>query len=107
MSGFSIQPKQWLSPAEWLQLQLAGDATCALAWLPARVSFDQATLQWCPRMLKLARITPEKLRPLSDAPTPVRGQLAAQYPELKDVPWFPESATERASNSAVAQCHPV
>ena len=103
---FFNQPKQWLSPAEWLQLQLAGDATCALGMASGTGLFDQATLQWCPRMLKLARITPEKLRPLSDAPTPVRGQLAAQYPELKDVPWFPGIGDGAASNLGSGAVHP-
>jgi gluconokinase len=103
---FFNQVKQWMSPAEWLQLQLAGDANCALGMASATGLFDQTTLQWCPRMLKLTRIPVEKLRPLSDAPTPVRGQLAGQFPELKGVPWYPGIGDGAASNLGSGATHP-
>jgi gluconokinase len=90
--------KQWLSPAEWLQLQLAGDTNCAIGMAAGTGLFDQTALKWCPRMLKLARIPEEKLRTISDEPAPVGGLLAAQFPELKGVPWFPAIGDGAASN---------
>ena len=103
---FFNQVKQWMSPAEWLQLQLAGDANCALGMASGTGLFDQTTLQWCPRMLKLTRIPAEKLRPLSDAPTPVGGLLGSQFPELKGVPWFPGIGDGAASNLGSGATHP-
>lgn len=90
--------KQWMSPAEWLQMQLAGDANCAIGMASGTGLFDQTTLDWDPRMLKLCRLSPEKMRPVSDAPSPVRGKLAAQFPELRDAVWFPAIGDGAASN---------
>ncbi len=90
--------KQWMSPAEWLQLQLAGDANCAIGMAAGTGLFDQTKLDWDPRMLKLCRLSPEKMRPLSDAPSPVRGKLAAQFPELKEAMWFPGIGDGAAGN---------
>ena len=38
------------------------------------------------------------MRPLSDEPTHVNGPLAAEFPELKSVPWFPAIGDGAASN---------
>ena len=81
--------RQWMSPAEWLQLRLAGDANCAIAMATGTGLFDPAALKWDATMLKSAEISPEHLRPLSDAPTPVAGQLAQEFSELRGVPWYP------------------
>jgi gluconokinase len=78
-----------MSPAEWLQLRLAGDANCAIAMATGTGLFDPAGLKWDATMLKSAEITPGHLRPLSDAPTPVGGQLAQEFSELRGVPWYP------------------
>ncbi len=89
---------QWMSPAEWLQLQLAGGANCSFSMASGTGLFDPAALAWDASMLRLAHLSPEKMRPLSDDPTPVNGALAAQFPELKDVPWFPGIGDGAASN---------
>ncbi len=102
---FFNQVKQWMSPAEWLQLQLAGDASCSIGMASGTGLFDQNTLDWCPRMLKLARLTPEKLRPISDAPVAVNGLLGSQFPELKGVPWFPGIGDGAASNLGSGATH--
>ena len=81
--------RQWMSPAEWLQLRLAGDANCAIGMATGTGLFDPAAMKWDATMLKSAEIGPEKLRPLGDAPTPVAGALAQEFPELRGVPWFP------------------
>jgi gluconokinase len=89
---------QWMSPAEWLQLQLAGAANCAIGMATGTGLFDPSAIAWDSSMLRLAKITPEKLRPLSDEPTPVGGTLAAEFPELRGVPWFPAVGDGAASN---------
>jgi gluconokinase len=81
--------RQWMSPAEWLQLRLAGDANCAIGMATGTGLFDPAAMKWDATMLKSAEISPEHLRPLSDAPSPVAGQLAQEFSELRGVPWYP------------------
>ncbi len=93
-----LSVKQWMSPAEWLQITLAGDANCAIAMATATGLFNPVKLTWDPELMKACAITPAQLRPVSDEPTTVGGRLAAQYPELRDVPWFPGIGDGAASN---------
>jgi len=90
--------KQWMSPAEWLQLTLAGEANCAVGMATATGLFQPAKLTWDETLLKRCSVAPEQLRTVSDEPTPVGGTLAAQFSELKGVPWFPGIGDGAASN---------
>ena len=90
--------KQWMSPAEWLQITLAGEANCAIAMATGTGLFNPTKLAWDEELLKACGITPGQLRPVSDEPTPIGGRLAAQFPELKGVPWFPGIGDGAASN---------
>lgn len=90
--------KQWMSPAEWLQLTFAGDANCAIGMATGTGLFSPGKLTWDDTVLQRCNVAPNQLRPISDEPTPVRGQLATQFPELKDVPWFPGIGDGAASN---------
>ena len=90
--------KQWMSPAEWLQLILTGHANCALGMATGTGLFNPSKLAWDAELLKVSNVAPEQLRPLSDDPLPVAGQLATQIPELKGVPWFPGIGDGAASN---------
>jgi gluconokinase len=89
---------QWMSPAEWLQLKLTGEAHCALGMATGTGLLNPATMQWEPELLKTCGISPAKMRPLSDASLPVDGPLARQFPELRGVPWFPGIGDGAASN---------
>lgn len=90
--------KQWMSPAEWLQIALAGDANCAIGMASGTGLFNPAKLAWDEALLKRCGIEPEQLRPVSDEATAVGGALAAQFPELKGVPWFPGIGDGATSN---------
>jgi gluconokinase len=90
--------KQWMSPAEWLQLILTGHANCAIGMATGTGLFTPAKLKWDTDLLKTCQVEVSQLRPLSDEPLPVAGQLATQIPELKDVPWFPAIGDGAASN---------
>lgn len=90
--------KQWMSPAEWLQLILTGSANCALGMATGTGLFNPAKLAWDAEMLKVTGLSPELLRPVSDDPHPVAGQLANQIPELKGVPWYPGIGDGATSN---------
>jgi gluconokinase len=90
--------KQWMSPAEWLQIALAGDANCAIGMATGTGLFNPAKLAWDEKMLQRCGVLPEQLRPVSDEPTPVGGALAGQFPELKNVPWYPGIGDGATSN---------
>jgi gluconokinase len=90
--------KQWLSPAEWLQATLAGEAHCAIGMATGTGLFNPAKLAWDADLLKYCEVDEAHLGRVSDEPTPVGGRLAAQFPELKDVPWYPGIGDGAASN---------
>jgi gluconokinase len=90
--------KQWISPAEWVQHTLAGEANCAIGMATGTGLFNPERLAWDAALLKACDVTPERLRPLSDEPTAVGAPLAAQFPELKGAPWFPGIGDGATSN---------
>ncbi|MDQ3622964.1 MAG: gluconokinase [Verrucomicrobiota bacterium] len=90
--------KRWMSPAEWLQLALAGEAHCAIGMATGTGLFNPSGLAWDTALLEHCGITAERLNPLSDEPVPVGGTLAEQFPELANVPWFPGIGDGAASN---------
>jgi gluconokinase len=90
--------KMWMSPAEWLQLTLTGEAHCAPGMATGTGLFNPQKLAWDADLLAACEIDSGLLRPLSDEPTPVAGRLAAQFPELKGVPWYPAIGDGAASN---------
>lgn len=90
--------KHWMSPAEWLQVTLIGEANCALGMATGTGLFNPTKLTWDPDLLKYCEVDAAHLGHVSDEPTPVAGRLAAQFPELKGVPWFPGIGDGAASN---------
>ncbi len=60
---------RWVSPAEWLQWQLTGHATCALGMATGTGLFDPRLCEWSPEMLRLVGLREEQLLPISDEPT--------------------------------------
>jgi gluconokinase len=97
---------QWMSPAEWLQLRLAGDANCAIGMATGTGLFDNASLKWDATLLKSCGLSPENLRPVSDDPSPVGGQLAQEFAELRGVPWFPGIGDGAAGNLGCGATRP-
>ena len=90
--------RQWMSPAEWLQLSLTGEANCAVGMATGTGVFDPSKLAWDGALLDRIGVRPGQLRTLSDAPTPVGDALAKEFPALKNVPWFPAIGDGAASN---------
>jgi gluconokinase len=93
-----LSVKQWMSPAEWLQLVLAGGANCAIGMASGSGFFNPSKQAWDEVLLQRCDVTPDQLRSVSDEPTPVGGPLSAQFPELKGVPWFPGLGDGATSN---------
>ena len=90
--------RQWMSPAEWLQLSLSGEANCALGMATGTGFFNPTKLAWDSALLAHCGVRAEQFRALSDAPTPVGGALAREFPALAGVPWFPAIGDGAASN---------
>ncbi len=83
----------WMSPAEWVQLQLCGEATCAYGMATGTGLFDPTQLDWSDRMLDAAGIRREQLLPLSDKPVPAPDRRG-----LERAQWFPAIGDGAASN---------
>ena len=96
--GVFQKVRQWMSPAEWLQLTLSGGANCALGMATGTGFFDPTKLAWDRALLAHCGVRAEQLRTLSDAPTAAGGALAKEFPALADVPWFPGIGDGAASN---------
>ncbi len=92
------QVAQWMSPAEWLQLRLCGEANCAIGMATGTGLFDPTKLRWSSKMLERCELDRAKLRPLSDEPSICGDTLAQSFPELRGVPWFPGIGDGAASN---------
>jgi gluconokinase len=90
--------RRWLSPAEWLQLRLAGAANCAIGMATGTGLFQPARLTWDAALLQRCGLAPEQLGAVDDAPTETAGRIGEQFPELRGVPWFPAIGDGAASN---------
>ena len=90
--------QQWMSPAEWLQLELCGDANCAIAMATGTGLFDPKKMAWSSVMLGVCGVDQLQFRPLSDKPSVGGARVRALFPELSGVPWFPGIGDGVASN---------
>lgn len=90
--------KRWMSPAEWLQLQLTGATRCALGMATGTGLFNPSKLQWDGALLEHCGLKAAQLPELSDEPVHATGPLASEFPELAGVPWFPAIGDGAASN---------
>ena len=89
---------RWVSPAEWIQLELCGDASCAIGMATGTGMFDPTKLDWDAALLRRCALDRDHLNALSDEPVTSNGRLAALHAELRGVPWFPAIGDGAASN---------
>jgi gluconokinase len=92
------QVHRWISPAEWLQAELCGEANCAIGMATGTGIFDPSKLAWDRALLERCAIEPGKLGPLGDAPSFLSEKWARRFPELRQTPWFPGIGDGAASN---------
>jgi gluconokinase len=90
--------RQWISPAEWIQWQLAGETSCAIGMATGTGLFNPQTLTWSPKMIDLVGIDASTLPELSDEPAEVEKKCADEFRELRGIPWFPAIGDGAASN---------
>ncbi len=89
---------RWLSPIEWLQRELCGEANCAYGMATGTGLFNPTRLKWEPKLLEYCGVSADQLGRLSEEPTTLLPEWAAEFPELADVPWFPGIGDGAASN---------
>src|SRR5205823_4391815 len=88
----------WMSPAEWLQRELCGEARSSYAMASGTGLFNPATLRWDSGLLKRCRISPRKLNALGEKPLRSSARLGRRFPELREALWFPAIGDGAASN---------
>jgi gluconokinase len=96
--GLFRSVRRWMSPAEWLQLMLCGEAKCAFGMATGTGLFNPTALDWDPAMLDRCRVDSRSLQLLGDEPAELSSELASEFPELKGTPWFPGIGDGAASN---------
>ena len=88
----------WMSPAEWLQRELCGEARCSYAMASGTGLFNPTTLRWDAGLLKRCRISQRKLNALNEEPVRISTRWARKFPELREALWFPAIGDGAASN---------
>jgi len=72
----------WMSPAEWLQWQIAGRATCSASMASGTGLYDPSKQTWDPALLAACGLDESRLLPLDDHPAPWEG--AEFFPGIGD-----------------------
>jgi gluconokinase len=90
--------RRWISPAEFIQAELCGQANCAIGMATGTGLLDPSKLAWDAPILQRCGLTPESLGRLDDSPSTVTEKWARRFPELRGSQWFPGIGDGAASN---------
>lgn len=96
---------RWVSPAEWLQLHLVGEAQCSYSMASGTGFLHASKLRWDAPLLRKIGISAGQLLPIGDEPAPVAGRLAEAFPELRGAVWYPGIGDGAASNLGSGATH--
>ena len=88
----------WMSPAEWLQRELCGEAQCSYAMASGTGLFNPSTLRWDKVLLRRCHISPGKLNTLGEEPLRLSSRMERKFPELHETLWFPAIGDGAAGN---------
>ncbi len=89
---------RWMSPAEWLYVQLCGESRCAHGMATGTGLYAPGARAWDAGMLKVAGVRPGQLNPLGDEPSHLLPERARALGALRDAHWFPAIGDGAASN---------
>lgn len=90
--------KCWMSPAEWLQRAVCGEAGCSYAMASGTGLFNPSTLRWDAELLKRCHVSPQTFHPLTEGPLPLSARFQGEFPDLRDALWFPAIGDGAAGN---------
>ena len=86
----------WISPGEYVQRRLLGDAAASVSMASGTGLLDQRTNTWDE---ELGARVEDRLPPIDDAPrSGLTAEWAERWPGLRDVPWFPAWGDGACSN---------
>ena len=90
--------RAWVSPGEYLQRRLLGDASPSVSMASATGMLDQHRCEW-DRELAAELGVEDTLPPVDDAPrSGLGGEWAERWPALREVPWYPAWGDGACSN---------
>jgi gluconokinase len=93
--------RTWVSPGEYIQRRLLGDAAASVSMASGTGLMLQATCEW-DRELAAELGVEDKLPPIDDTPRDgLAPEWAERWPSLADVPWFPAWGDGATSNLGV------
>lgn len=91
--------ERWVSPGEYLNLQLFGEAKVGTSMASGTGLLDQNRKVWDREVLAALPVREEQLSPISDKPSRgLRTEWGRRWPALADVPWFPAVGDGACSN---------
>ena len=94
----STASARWVSPGEYIQRRLLGDAAASVSMASGTGLMLQAGCEWDLELAAELGVE-DKLPPIDDAPrTGLTGDWAERWPVLADVPWFPAWGDGATSN---------
>jgi gluconokinase len=86
----------WVSPGEYVQRRLLGDAATSISMASGTGLLDQRTCRWDE---ELTRGIEARLPPIDDTPrSGLEPEWGERWPALRDVPWFPAWGDGACSN---------
>jgi gluconokinase len=88
----------WMSPGEWLYLQLCGERRCAHGMATGTGLYDPAALSWDAGMLRSSGLARSQLSPLGDQPLQLLPRHRPRFAALGSARWFPAIGDGAASN---------
>ena len=91
------QVSRWMSPAEWLCLELGGPRECSVSMASGTGLLDVETQRWDGEMLGCCHLSAEMLNSLEDV-QPRVDPKGSPFPELRGTRWFPAIGDGAASN---------
>jgi gluconokinase len=90
---------RWLSPGEYLQQRLFGQAWVSTSMASGTGLLDQHRRTWDAEVLDALPVEVGQLSPISDEPASgLAGEWAARWPRLAEIPWFPAAGDGACSN---------
>lgn len=90
--------RTWVSPGEYVQRRLLGDAAPSVSMASGTGLLDQRACDW-DRELAAELGVEDALPPIDDAPrSGLAREWAERWPALRDVPWFPAWGDGACSN---------
>ena len=90
--------RTWVSPGEYVQRRLLGDAAASVSMASGTGLLNQASCQWDLELAEELGVE-DKLPPIDDAPrSGLTGDWAERWPALANVPWFPAWGDGATSN---------